>query len=377
MDAPVGMDVHPVRSFSSLINRLFPPDITTKKMRLNARWLALLLPIMVAITGLTSRVEPLLHDPLLRWIHGPLVADNTAILAFEPQRDARALRSQHPAVIDGLVDAGAKAIFFDVILLAATEHDAAIADAIARAKARGVRVVLPLMNENDLIEFPESAVLRDAAWFGAVLAQADTTFWHVRRAPVRVRTLTDGDHWHAAVQTVRAHLNVTDEPRVEDGSLVIGPNRNPVWSDLAYLHPADPSPVMQYNDPSTWEVAKGRSVLIGEMGGADDVHRTAKGAVYGVEIEAALVETLLQQRAPRLASPEMSALFALLLGLYMAILTIILPARRRWATLSAPIIGITIGSSFIVAGTLVAFIPMLVSIGVGSWIGRSRTTETK
>ena len=377
MDAPVGMDVHPVRSFSSLINRLFPPDSATKKMRINARWLALLLPVMVAITGLTSRVEPLLHDPMLRWIHGSLVADNTAILAFEPQRDARALRAQHPTVIDGLVDAGAKAIFFDVILLAATEHDAAIADAIARAKARGVRVILPLMNENDLVEFPESAVLRDAAWFGAVLAQADTTFWHVRRAPVRVRTLTDGDHWHAAVQTVRAHLNVTDEPRVEDGSLVIGPNRNPVWSDLAYLHPTDPSPVMQYGDPSTWEMAKGRSVLIGEMGGADDVHRTAKGAVYGVEIEAALVETLLQQRAPRLASPEMSALFALLLGLYMAGLTIILPVRRRWATLSAPIIGITIGSSLIVAGTLIAFIPMLISIGIGGWVGRSRNAETK
>jgi len=377
MDAPVGMDVHPVRSFPSLISRLFPPDSATKKIRLTARWLALLLPVMVAITGLTSRVEPLLHDPLLRWIHGPLVADNTAILAFEPQRDARVLRVQHPAVIDGLVDAGAKAIFFDVILLAATEHDQAIANAITRAKARGVRVVLPLMNENGLVEFPESAVLRDAAWFGVVLAQADATFWHVRRAPVRVRTLDDGDHWHAAVQTVRAHLNVTDEPRVEDGSLVIGPNRNPVWSDLAYLHPAGPSPVMHYDDPSTWKMAKGRSVLIGEMGGADDVHRTAKGAVYGVEIEAALVETLLQQRAPRLGSPEMSALFALLLGLYMAILTIILPARRRWATLSAPIIGITIGSSFIVAGTLVAFIPMLVSIGIGSWIGNSRTTETK
>jgi CHASE2 domain-containing sensor protein len=134
---------------------------------------------------------------------------------------------------------------------------------------------------------------------------------------------------------------------------------------------------MRYDDPNTWGMAKGRSVLIGEMGGADDVHRTAKGAVYGVEIEAALVETLLQQRAPRLASPEMNALFALLLGLYMATLTIILPVKGRWATLSAPIIGITIGAAFIVAGMLVAFIPMLLSVGIGAWVGRSRKTETK
>jgi serine/threonine protein kinase/CHASE2 domain-containing sensor protein len=377
MDAPSGINIHPVRSFESVLGRLFPPLSTRQRLRFSARWLAFLLPVMMAITSLTARVEPLLHDPMLRWIHGPLSADNTAILAFEPQRDARALRTQHPAVIDGLVEAGAKAIFFDVILLAATEHDQAIADAIGRAQDRGVRVILPLMTENDQVQFPESTALRDAAWFGAVLAHADTTFWHVRRAPVRVRTLNHGDHWHAAVQTVRAHLNVTDEPRVEGGELIIGPNRNPVWSDLAYLHPAKPTPVMKYGDPSTWSFAKGRSVIIGEMGGADDVHRTADGTVYGVEIEAALIETLLQQRAPRLASPEVSALFALLLGLNMAIMTIILPPRVRWAALSTPIIGLVIGASLIVAGTLIALVPMLVAIVVGAWIGRSKKTEIK
>jgi CHASE2 domain-containing sensor protein len=150
-----------------------------------------------------------------------------------------------------------------------------------------------------------------------------------------------------------------------------------VWSDLAYLHPAKPTPVMKYGDPSTWSFAKGRSVIIGEMGGADDVHRTADGTVYGVEIEAALIETLLQQRAPRLASPEVSALFALLLGLNMAIMTIILPPRVRWAALSTPIIGLVIGASLIVAGTLIALVPMLVAIVVGAWIGRSKKTEIK
>ena len=275
-----------------------------------------------------------------------------------------------------MVDAGAKAIFFDVILLAATEHDAAIADAIERAQNRGVQVVMPIMTENGGVQFPESDRLRDTAWFGAVLAQADTTFWQVRRAPIRVRTLEYGDHWHAAVQTVRAHLDVDEEPRVEAGHLIVGPNRNPVWSDLAYLHPAEPSPVMRYDDPSTWEMAKGRSVLIGEMGGADDVHRTSKGAVYGVEIEASLVETLLQQRAPRLVSPEMNALFALIMGVYTAVMVTILPARRRWAATTAPVLGMVIGASFVVAGVLVSLLPMFVAVGVGWWIGRSNHVET-
>jgi len=376
LNAPRGLNVVPVRTFTAALSRLFPTSDKAAKLRFNFRWLALMVPVLMAFTSLTARVEPLLHDPLLRMIHGPLKADNTAILAFEPQRDARALRVQHPAVIDGLVDAGAKAIFFDVILLAATEHDAAIAAAIERAKARGVQVVLPVMTENNTVEFPESDSLRDAAWFGAVVAQADTTFWHVRRAPIRVRTVDTGDHWHAAVQTVRAHLGMADSPRVENGEIIIGPNRNPVWSDLVYLHPSEPTPILQYDDPSTWGQANGRSVLVGEMGGADDVHRTGGGTVYGVEIEAALIETLLQQRAPRLLAPEWNVLFALVMGVYMAIMTTILPTRRKWAAMSAPVVGVVIGACFVVAGALLALLPMLVSVCIGWWIGRANHGET-
>ena len=365
-----------MRTFDAAIATLFPPTQVPTKRAINLRWLGLLLPLFMAVTSLTARVEPLLHDPMLRLIHGPLAADNTAIVAFAPQRDARALRPNHPAVIDGLVQAGAKAIFFDVILLAKTEHDAAIADAINRAADNGVVVIMPVMTENNTVEFPESARLRDAAWFGAVIAQADTTFWQVRRAPIRVRTLETGAHWHAAVQTVRAHLGIKEEPLVQDGELIVGPNRNPVWSDLVYLHPAEPTPVLSYDDPSSWSAVKGRSVLIGEMGGADDVHRTSGGTVYGVEIEAALIETLLQQRAPRLVSPEWNAVFALIMGIYMAVMTTILPARRKWAAMMTPVIGIVIGASFVVAGALIALLPMLTAVALGWWIGRANRDET-
>ena len=367
LEPPHGLAVEPVRTFDGVVSRLFPKAQKQRRSWWRPRLLALLIPVFMAITSLTAALEPLLHDPLLRAIHGALPADNTAILAFPPQRDARDLRSQHADVIDGLVDAGARAIFFDVILIASTEHDDSIAEAIERAKGKGVQVVLPIMTENDEILFPESDSLRNAAWFGAVLAQADSAFWHVRRAPMRVRSMDQGDHWHAAAQSVRAHFNVKEEPRIEDGQLVIGPVRNAVWSDLAYLHPTVPTPVLSYLDSSEWDQVNGRTVIIGEMGGADDVHRTDAGTVYGVQIEAALIETLIQQRAPRLLAPEVSALFALLVGLCTALIGFALPRSRRWISWFVPFCGTVVVVAFVLSGSLLAVIPMLVAAGVGFW----------
>jgi CHASE2 domain-containing sensor protein len=367
LEPPHGMSVNPVRTFDGVVRRLFPKTQKQQRSWWRPRLLALLIPIFMAITSLTAALEPLLHDPMLRAIHGALPADNTVILAFPPQRDARDLRSQHADVIDQLVDAGARAIFFDVILIAKTEHDDSIAEAIKRAKNKGVQVVLPIMTENDEILFPESDSLRDTAWFGAVLAQADSAFWHVRRAPMRVRSMDQGDHWHAAAQSVRAHFNVKEEPRIEDGQLIIGPVRNAVWSDLAYLHPTIPTPILPYLDSAEWDQVNGRTVIIGEMGGADDVHRTDAGTVYGVQIEAALIETLIQQRAPRLLAPEVSGLFALLVGLCTALIGFALPRSRRWIALFVPFCGTVVVVAFVLSGSLLAVIPMLVAAGVGFW----------
>ena len=377
LSPPRGLNVVPVRRFETVIERLFPSPTVRGGLDWKPRYLVFLIPLLMALTSLTARVEPLVHDPLLRAINGALPADNTAILAFPPQRDARALRPQHPAVIDALVDAGAKAIFFDVILLAETEHDTAIAAAIKRAFSSGVPVILPLMTENQEVLFPEADALRDAAWFGAVLAQTDTTFWHVRRAPMRVRSVEGGEYWHAAAQTVRGHLGVDDAPRIEAGHLIIGPNRNPVWADLSYLHPTDPSPVIAYGLDGDLSVVRGRSVLVGEMGGADDVHRTGSGAVYGVEIEATLIETLLQQKAPRLASPEINALWALIVGIFTTLLGLSLPRSRRKMAVAVPVVGCVVGGLLVMAGVLVAFGPMLVSSTLALWLVLSDSVETK
>ena len=371
LDPPGGLQLVPVRRFEDVIARYFPSDVSTRRRWLRPHFLALLIPMMMAFTSLSARVEPLLHDPLLRGIHGAVSAENTAIVAFAPQRDARALRPEHPALIDALVAAGAKSIFFDVIMLAETEHDGAIGEAIDRAFDAGVPVILPLKLEGGAALKPSSPALKERAWFGAVLAQTDTTFWRVRRAPMRVRAQDGQAHWHAAAQAVRAHLGVTDEPVIADGVLTIGPNKNAVWADVVYLHPAEPAPVLAYGEDDLSAV-RGRTVLVGEMGGADDVHRTDAGAVFGVEVEAGLIETLLQQRAPRLASPETNALIALLIGLCTALFGLSLPASRRLLAVTVPAVGLLMAAVLVVAGVLVSIVPIAVAGAVGMWIARAR-----
>jgi hypothetical protein len=218
--------------------------------------------------------------------------------------------------------------------------------------------------------------LRAAARFGAVLAQADTTFWQVRRAPMRVHSIDGGAFWHAAVQTVRAHLNVDAEPSIRDGVLQVGPNRNPVWADLAYLHPTEASPIVEYGDLDAYRELQGRSILIGEMGGADDVHRVASGAVYGVQIEAALIETLLQQRAPRMVQPEVNAGFSLLIGLCTAWLGMAVPYRRRGLAWVVPLAGLAIGLTLVASSVLIALIPMIVASTIGLWFAQRCHPET-
>ena len=371
LEAPAGLEVIPSRTFTGLIEQLFPAEELPPTRPWRRRLLWMLIPLMVAFTGLSSRVEPLLHDPLIRWMQGPLKADNTAILAFPPQRDARELRAQHPAVIDGLVAAGARTIFFDVTMTALTEHDDEVARAIRDARSQGVAVVMPVVMEAGQVMLPRSESIQDAAWFGPVLAQADIFVWHVRRALVRIRTLNEGDYWHAAVQSARGHLSVDELPRIEDDVLVIGPNRNPIWADLVYLHPAEPSPVYDYSNPEEWAGVKGRTVLIGEMGGSDDIHQTDAETVYGVEIEAALIETLLQQRAPRVASPELGTLLSLIVGFLTAFVGIALP-RHRWSIAwIVPVATAAISLILISAGVLVPLLPLALAAGIGLWVGRT------
>jgi tRNA A-37 threonylcarbamoyl transferase component Bud32 len=370
LERPDGVEIIPSRTLSGLSTRIFPQTVQRSRWWWQPRLLALLIPVVIAITAMSAGVEPLVHDPLLRAIHGRLPADNTVIIAFPPQADARQLRAQHPAVIERLVEMGVRAIFFDVTMTAGTVHDDAIATAIRAARERGVGVVLPVVLEGGEVMFPESASLREAAMFGAVLAHVDTMLWHVRRAPVRVRTVSDGDHWHAAVQTVRAHLSVKPAPRIEKGSLIIGPNRNPVWANVVHLHPAEPTRVMAYDAPDAWTGVAGRTAIIGEMGGSDDLHRTDADTLFGVEIEAALIETLLQQRAPRVAAPELDAIFALAVGLLCALVGFSLPRNRWWIAFLVPVAGTAIAVVLVVAGVLVALVPMLVSAGIGLWACR-------
>jgi serine/threonine protein kinase/CHASE2 domain-containing sensor protein len=371
LEVPPGLEVVASRTLSGLLQRISPEVEAPRRSWWRPRLFALFIPMLVAFTGLSQRFEPLVQDVAMRAIHGRLPSDNTAIIAFAPQADARKLREKHPAVVHRLVELGVRSIFFDITMTAKTEADAAFAESIVWARERGVSVILPVVLEGGLALEPGSETLQEAAVFGAVLAHVDTALWHVRRAPVRVRTLSSGDYWHAAVQSVRGHLAVKEEARVEKGFLVIGPNRNPVWADLVQLHPTEASPIFRYDALDSWEDLAGRTVIIGEMGGSDDLHRTDADTVYGVEIEAALIETLLQQRAPRVAAPELDTLFALAVGLLTALVGFAVPRNRVWIAGIVPVCGVVFAIVLVVAGVLVALFPMMLAAVVGFWAGRS------
>ena len=111
--------------------------------------------------------------------------------------------------------------------------------------------------------------------------------------------------------------------------------------------------------------------------GSDDLHRTDADTVYGVEIEAALVETLLQQRAPRVVGPEGNALAALLVGLLTAVVGLALE-RRRWPiALVVPVAAVGMAVALVVAGVLIALLPMLLAAGIGLWISRTPVVTTE
>ena len=44
--------------------------------------------------------------------------------------------------------------------------------------------------------------------------------------------------------------------------------------------------------------------------------------------------------------------------------------------MSAPVVGIVIGACFVVAGALVALLPMLTAVAIGWWIGQADRDET-
>ncbi|MCP4805035.1 MAG: CHASE2 domain-containing protein [Proteobacteria bacterium] len=346
-----------VATLEAAVAELFPVAPPTRRPPYELG--LLLLAPLLGWLGALDFAEIGLRSVMVRALHGALPADDTVIVGLPPDADRQALRGAYSRVFWELADAGATAIVVDVLLLAETKHDAALALTIHELP---IPVIAPLRVEDGGVQKPPP-VLSNALVLGATEFERDLVFGKVRRAPVQ---LADGDAWHLAVLGLAAHLGAT--PDLHDTTLSIGVTRNPVREGRLYLAPVEPSPRIEWEGP--YDAARGRVAFIGQLEGRTDRLRTSLGDRQGVELHAGLLEALARQGALRLGSPAWDALAALLAGLGTAAAAWRLVGWTRYLSLlvGATVLAILLGIA--ASGTLPALLPTVLATGVGLYVGR-------
>jgi hypothetical protein len=348
-------------------------DALWGRIGLRPRWLPwrlglLLVPPALAFTGVLTFIDAPLHAAALRWASGALPIDDAVVVAVPPGPDLRALRARHPAVIDGLVDAGATAIVLDIALSAPSDDDAEIGAAMDRARARGVPVIVPVRLVQGAAITPASEAIRAAATVATVEFHADVALGWVVRAPARRTSLDGATWWHATAWAAAAHLRSAEPPRLVDGALRIGPLTNPASrSGAVALHPTEAVANLAY-DAGSWPEAKGKVVFIGVVGGNEDVLRTVDGTRYGVEVLASMLQTLVRQAAPRRIEVEIEALAAFVVAVATAALARALRPASRWLAVVVPIAGLGVVIALAVGGTLMATSPIAIAGALGLYV---------
>lgn len=275
------------------------------------RWLPLAAALLVAF-GVFDALEPAGYAAAFRPADASDVSDQLLLVTWDRSvatpggtaadfADHRSYRPTHAAVVDRLVEAGAIAIAFDAwIAGAATDGTEPLAAAVRRAAERGVPVLLPSRKggPDHPWDPPEAALLEAGA-----RTAFSTTIEEGRARLVRsVRVASnaaDGPRWGLATELV-----ATDAPprRTDSDVLAVGGRRVEVRDGRVWPRfPATPAwPTLHYAevhagrfDPSA---VRGRRVLLGSTQGLDDQHQTPVGRWYGVQIQAAATDALLQGR---------------------------------------------------------------------------------
>lgn len=353
--------------FDEAVAELLPTVVVRPSKARHVRLLALLVVPVLAFSGALALPEAALHHRLLSALRGPLPFENTLLLAIDSP-EPRALRPEHPATFRALADAGARAVLVD---LAFTVSDPVLDEEIARAitelEARGIPVVQGVRFGLTDPALPGTAALAAAQRLGSVEAAAVGPFQTVIGVRARRRASDGRTFWHTAALAAGAAVGA-EEPSLEGERLRLGPLSTSLSGELLILPPlAEEVPRLAYADRASFGQARGKVVVIGAFGGGldQDVHRLPDGPRYGVELQAAAVETLLQQAAPRRAGPEMDAALALVSGVGVFGLGSVLPRRQRALSLLVPGVMLAVGLALVYAGLLVGLLGLVASALVG------------
>ena len=345
-----------------LAHAVWPPR---ERRRLAAATLALAVTPFLAAFQVTDALDLYAQAKMLSLINGELPARNTVVIPapYDQVSDYKELRERHGPLIDKLVAAGVRSIAFDVSFATADEQrDPAFAAAAQRAQDAGVPVVLAARWGTGGPKLPGTPALAEASWPGVVLFESPNLLPRLAtgRMVTRKESTEHGTIWSLGVSALHARTQFATEPRIEPGGLVVTGQLHPTDTGRVYLHPTRRSPIADYDDPASSGVELRDKVVF--VGGflSQDSFTTPWGDRYGVELHAALVETLAAGAAPRRVGRGQSTLLTLLSGGGAVGVSVAVRDRRmRWLALLVPFGGLIWVLARTFGGVTTDLIPIL------------------
>lgn len=277
----------------------------------------------LALGTAADRPNHLIYDALIRLQDRP--ADDAVVIVAIDDRSLQALgrwpwsRALHARLIDRLSQAEPRAVAYDVLFTEpAPADDAALAAALARAGDVYLPLLLDAPGDNGApwrIAPPDGALATAAAGLGHVGLSVDSD-GVVRRLPLYMQA--GGQSWpHLILPLAAARVTVPPPPAVDapDALIAAAPEA------IAYGGPPGRFRTLSFVDVLNGEVPdaflKDKLVLVGATApGLGDRYATPaapQGELSpGVEIQAALLQTLLEGGGPRTLSPPWLLVLSLL-----------------------------------------------------------------
>jgi CHASE2 domain-containing sensor protein/signal transduction histidine kinase len=313
--------------------------------------LSALLVGWMALTPAADGADHLIYDALMRAEAGP--ADEDIVIIAIDDRSLEALgqwpwpRDLHARLIDRLTQAGAGPVAYDVLFTEASQQD----DALAAALARNGRVRLPVVLDAPGLngaafreDAPAPGLTEAAAGLGHVNLTVDDD-GAVRRLPLYLQAgERTWPHLIVPLAAARGPAPAPPAPHSGDELFAASPEA------LIYRGPPGAFRTLSFADVLSGETPaaflKKKLVLVGAtapgLGDRYATPATPHGELRpGVEVQAALLQTLIEGGGPRSLSPAWVLILSLLpLSLLVAGFLVLRPAANM--ALGAGLIVVTL-----------------------------------